>query len=107
MEGNGLGPHGRRREFEEVALVHLEALYGTALRLAGNKAEAEDLVQDAVLRAYEFFHQFAPSTNCKAWLLRILYQTFLNGRRRVRPTVTYNDDLAPPLGGSPSTAPGN
>ncbi|MBI4390528.1 MAG: sigma-70 family RNA polymerase sigma factor [candidate division NC10 bacterium] len=90
----------RRREFEEVALVHLHVLYGAALRLAGNQAEAEDLVQETALRAYEFFHQFAPGTNCKAWLLRILYRTFLNRRRAVRLTVAYDDDLAPPVGGS-------
>lgn len=100
MEGTGPGPQGRRREFEEAALVHLGALYGTALRLARDQGEAEDLVQDTVLRAYEFFHQFAPGTNCKAWLLRILYRTFLNRRRGARPTVAYDDDLAPPAGGT-------
>jgi len=107
VAGSGLGPHGRRREFEEVALVHLDALYGAALRLSGNQAEAEDLVQDTVLRAYEFFHQFAPGTNCKAWLLRILYRTFLNRRRGVRPTVAFDEDLAPPAGGSHSSAAGS
>ncbi len=107
VEGTGPGPQGRRREFEEVALVHLGALYGAALRLAGNQAEAEDLVQDTVLRAYEFFHQFAPGTNCKAWLLRILYRTFLNRRRGVRVTVAYDDDLAPPVGGSLGAGLGN
>jgi RNA polymerase sigma-70 factor (ECF subfamily) len=106
VQGTGSGPQGRRREFEEVALVHLDALYGTALRLAGNQGEAEDLVQDTVLRAYEFFHQFAPGTNCKAWLLRILYRTFLNRRRRERPTVAYDDELGPPAGGTLGAAVG-
>lgn len=107
MEGTGPGPQGRRREFEEVALVHLDVLYGAALRLARNQAEAEDLVQDTALRAYEFFHQFTPGTNCKAWLLRILYRTFLNRLRGVRLTVAYDDDLAPPAGASLGATIGN
>ncbi len=72
----------RRREFEDVALVHLDALYRSALRLTHNRAEAEDLVQEACLRAFRSFHRFNPGTNCRAWLFTILRNAFLNGLRR-------------------------
>ena len=74
-----------RTEFEREALPHLDALFGTAVRLTRNEKDAEDLVQDALLRAYRFWHHFEPGTNCKAWLFRILTNTFINryhkGRR--------------------------
>lgn len=69
-------------EFEQVALVHLDALYHTALRLTRNRAEAEDVVQDTYLRAFRAFHRFNPGTNCRAWLFTILRNVFLNRRRR-------------------------
>src|SRR5206468_7937529 len=71
-----------RREFEEVALSHLDSLYGTALRLTRNEKDAEDLVQDAVLRAFRFFHRFERGTNAKAWLFKILSNTFVNRYRK-------------------------
>jgi len=61
-----------------VALVHLDALYQTALRLTHNRAEAEDLVQEAYLRAFRSFHRFNPGTNCRAWLFTIMRNVFLN-----------------------------
>jgi RNA polymerase sigma-70 factor (ECF subfamily) len=68
----------RREEFEEVALVHLDALYKTAHRLTGTREDAEELVQDTFLKAFRSFHQFTPGTNCRAWLYKILRNTFLN-----------------------------
>jgi RNA polymerase sigma-70 factor (ECF subfamily) len=70
-------PGDRSREFEETALVHLDTLYRSALRLTHNRAEAEDLVQEACLRAFRAFHRFNPGTNCRAWLLTILRNEFL------------------------------
>ncbi len=70
-------PGDRSREFEETALVHLDTLYRSALRLTHNRAEAEDLVQEACLRAFRGFHRFNPGTNCRAWLLTILRNEFL------------------------------
>jgi RNA polymerase sigma-70 factor (ECF subfamily) len=70
-------------EFEQAALAHLDALYGASLRLTRNESEAQDLVQDALVRAYRFQHHFEPGTNLKAWLLRILTNTFINHYRRV------------------------
>ncbi len=71
-----------RQQFEAVALPHLDAVYTAALRLAGNPDDAKDLLQDTILRAYRFFHQFAPGSNCRAWLLTILYNNFRNNLRR-------------------------
>ena len=61
-----------------MTLVHLDALYRVALRLTHNRAEAEDVVQDAFLRAFRGFHRFDPGTNCRAWLFTILRNVFLN-----------------------------
>jgi RNA polymerase sigma-70 factor, ECF subfamily len=71
-----------RQRFEAVALPHLDAVYTAALRLAGNADDAKDLLQDTILRAYRFFHQFEAGTNCRAWLLTILYNNFKNQCRR-------------------------
>jgi RNA polymerase sigma-70 factor, ECF subfamily len=72
----------RRLQFEQAALPHLDALYTSALRLARNRDDAEDLLQETVLRAYRSFHQFSPGTNCRAWMLTILYNRFRSGYRR-------------------------
>ena len=81
----------RRREFEAHALVHLDTLYRTALRLTHNRPDAEDLVQDAYLRAFTFFDRFQPGTNCRAWLFRILRNVFLNRIRGGRREVPEDD----------------
>src|SRR2546428_12345069 len=74
-----------RREFEHLSLEHLDALYSAALRLTKNERDAEDLVQDAFLRAFRFFDKFERGTNMKAWLFKILTNTFINRyRRRVK-----------------------
>ncbi|MGH9408360.1 MAG: sigma-70 family RNA polymerase sigma factor [Vicinamibacterales bacterium] len=67
--------------FERDALSHLDSLYGTALRLTRRPADAEDLVQDTLLKAFRSAHQFEPGTNLKAWLFTILHNTFRNARR--------------------------
>src|SRR5271154_5559669 len=71
----------RRKRFEDEALPHLDALYTMALRLARNPDDANDLLQETVLRAYRFFHQFESGTNCRAWMLTILFNNFRNGSR--------------------------
>jgi len=68
-------------DFEREALPHLDALHAAALRLCRDEREAEDLVQDAMLRAYRFFDKFEPGTNCKAWLFRILTNQFYSRYR--------------------------
>ncbi len=72
-----------RTDFEREAVPHFGALYGAALRLTRNEGDAEDLVQECLLRAYRFFDTFEAGTNCKAWLFRILSNVF-NNRYRER-----------------------
>lgn len=86
-------PAAASRSFEDVALVHLDALYQMALRLTGNRAEAEDLVQDAYVRAFRNFPRFEPGTNCRAWLCTILRRLFLNSLpRRGRERLAADPD---------------
>jgi RNA polymerase sigma-70 factor, ECF subfamily len=77
-------------EFEAEALRHLDALYRTALRMTRSEADAEDLVQETYIRAFRFRDQFTLGTNMKAWLFRILTNTFINTYRRKasQPDVT-------------------
>jgi RNA polymerase sigma-70 factor, ECF subfamily len=81
--------------FETEALSFLDALYRTGLRMTRSEAEAEDLVQETYIRAFRFRHQFTPGTNLKAWLFRILTNTFINQYRRkaARPDTTELDDV--------------
>jgi RNA polymerase sigma-70 factor (ECF subfamily) len=72
----------RTELFEQEALKHLDALYRTALRMTRNPQDAEDLVQDTYLRAYRFFDQFEPGTNLRAWLFKILTNSYINIHRR-------------------------
>jgi RNA polymerase sigma-70 factor, ECF subfamily len=78
----GQAEAGRRAAFEADALVHLDALYGVAVRMTRDPALAEDLVQDTVIKALRAWGQYQPGTNLKAWLLRILTNTFINRYRR-------------------------
>ena len=72
----------RASRFESEALVYLDQLYGAALRMTRNPTDAEDLVQETFSKAYASFHQFTPGTNLKAWLYRILTNTFINSYRK-------------------------
>jgi RNA polymerase sigma-70 factor (ECF subfamily) len=72
-----------RAHFEQEALVHLDALYGFALKLARARDEAEDLVSDTVLRAFERWEQYRLGTNIRAWLFTILYHLFVSRTRRI------------------------
>lgn len=85
---------GQVSEFEGVALVHLDLLYRAALRLTHNRAEAEDLVQETWLRAIRHFDQFDPDSNCRAWLLTILRNAFLNRLRREGREILESDVAA-------------
>ena len=72
----------RAARFEADAMPYLDQLYGAAMRMTRNPADAEDLVQDTYVRAFASFHQYRPGTNLKAWLYRILTNTFINSYRR-------------------------
>jgi RNA polymerase sigma-70 factor (ECF subfamily) len=71
-----------RDEFAEIAEANLDRLYGTALRLTRNAAAAEDLVQEALLRAWRSFHTFQRGTNARAWLFRILMNAYIDSYRK-------------------------
>jgi len=81
--------------FETDALAYLDALYRTALRMTRSEADAEDLVQETYIKALRFREQFTPGTNLKAWLFRILTNTFINTyrRRQTQPEFTELDDV--------------
>lgn len=72
----------RNRRFEDEALPHLDGMFGAALRLTRNPADAEDLLQETFLRAFAAYHQFSPGTNLKAWLYRILMNTYISAYRK-------------------------
>ncbi len=75
-------PSARAERFETEALVYLDQLYAAALRMTRNPTDAEDLVQEAFAKAFAAFHQYRPGTNLKAWLYRILTNTFINSYRK-------------------------
>ena len=70
--------------FEEQAMPYLDQLYGAALRMTRNPADAEDLVQETYAKAFASFHQFQQGTNLKAWMYRILTNTYINHYRKVQ-----------------------
>lgn len=71
-----------RSEFEALALEHIDSLYRGALRMTGNPDDAQDIVQDVYVRALRFYRQFQPGTNIRAWLFKILRNTYINRFRR-------------------------
>ncbi|GAA3501104.1 hypothetical protein GCM10019016_082110 [Streptomyces prasinosporus] len=83
--GSGTGAEStaeRSARFERDALEFLDQMYSAALRMTRNPADAEDLVQETYAKAYASFHQFREGTNLKAWLYRILTNTFINSYRK-------------------------
>jgi RNA polymerase sigma-70 factor (ECF subfamily) len=97
-----------RAAFISEALPHLGRIYSTAAYLCGDADRASDLVQETYLRAFRFFHKFEQGTNCRAWLLTILHNTFLNQRRAERHTrsnVDIDDPIATSAVGAASSNP--
>jgi RNA polymerase sigma-70 factor, ECF subfamily len=88
-----LDTEARRKEFEATALPHMSALFNSARRLTHGSDEAGDLVQETYLRAYRTFDNFARGTNCRAWLLTIMYSVFINHYHKTRraPTISIDD----------------
>jgi RNA polymerase sigma-70 factor (ECF subfamily) len=85
----------RAARFERDALPFLDQLYGAAMRMTRNPSDAEDLVQETFAKAYASFHQFKPGTNLKAWLYRILTNTFINNYRKKQrqPQQAMSEDV--------------
>jgi RNA polymerase sigma-70 factor (ECF subfamily) len=72
----------KKKEFEEIAFQYMDSLYGAALKMTRDSTDAQDLVQDAYLRAYRFFNRFEKGTNFKAWLFKILKNVYINKYRK-------------------------
>ncbi len=72
----------KQEDFNEEMIPHLDALYNFALQLTTNPGEAEDLVQDSIVKAYRFFGSYEKGTNAKAWLFRILKNSYINNYRK-------------------------
>lgn len=87
----------KQSEFQQEIIPHLDLLYNFALRLTTDPVDAEDLVQDTVVKAFRFFSSFEKGTNAKAWLYRILKNSYINNYRRKtkRPTEIDFDEVAP------------
>ncbi|MFO8013643.1 MAG: sigma-70 family RNA polymerase sigma factor [Phycisphaerae bacterium] len=86
-----------RKDFEAAALPHLDAVYRAAYALCGNHAQAEDLAQATFLRAWKRFDSYRPGTNCRAWLLRILRNRWIDMLRHrgvTGPMAPLPEDLA-------------
>src|SRR5438477_7464168 len=81
-----------KADFEREVMPHMPALFGAAMRMTKHTGDAEDLVQETVMRAYRFFDTFEAGTNCKAWLFRILTNVFCNQyREREREHVVMTE----------------
>jgi RNA polymerase sigma-70 factor, ECF subfamily len=93
--GHAETPDERHARFEAEALQYLDQLYAAALRMTRNPADAEDVVQETYAKAYASFHQFTPGTNLKAWLYRILTNTYINSYRKKQrePQISDGDNI--------------
>lgn len=82
-----------RKQFENEALPHMDALLRTGLRMTKNSGDAEDLVQETMVKAYRFWDKFEPGSNCRAWLFKIMTNIFINEyRSKSRTPVSVNMD---------------
>jgi RNA polymerase sigma-70 factor (ECF subfamily) len=72
----------KQEDFEEEIIPHLNAMYNFALRLTSDPSDAEDLVQDTIVKAFRFFSSYEKGTNAKAWLFRILKNSYINNYRK-------------------------
>jgi len=78
-------------DFEEVAMPFVDSLYNTAYRMTRNAEDAEDLVQETYLKAYRYYDKFEEGTNFKAWLFKIMKNTFINNYRRRQQAPPQSD----------------
>lgn len=84
----------RRQRFEREAMAHLDALYAFALKLSRSRDDAEDLVGDTMLRAFDRWDQYNLGTNIRAWLFTILYHVFVSRKRRIDAREVHAPDDA-------------
>ncbi len=90
-----LSDEDRRERFAREAMPHVDRLYSAALRYTRDATDAEDLVQEAMVKAYRSFHQYRPGTNLKAWLYRILHTTYISMYRKAqrRPQESLQEEI--------------
>lgn len=91
--GSSSRKQSTQTDFEKEALPHLNALYSAAYYMTRNERDAEDLVQETFLKAFRHFDKYEIGTNCKAWLFRILTNTFLNKNRRSVREMSFLDEV--------------
>ncbi len=86
----------KQEDFEEEIIPHLDAMYNFALRLTSEREGAEDLVQDTIVKAFRFFSSYENGTNAKAWLFRILKNSYINNYRKKskQPSQVDYDEIA-------------
>lgn len=86
----------KQKDFNEEIIPHLDALYNFGLRLTSDPNDAEDLVQDTIVKAYRFFSSYEKGTNAKAWLFRILKNSYINNYRKKskKPQEVDYDEVA-------------
>ncbi len=87
-----------KRRFQETMVPHMDLLFNYANYLTGDREEAGDLLQETFLKAYRFFDKFKEGTNARAWLYRIMRNTFINDYRRVKRApniVEYDEQVTP------------
>lgn len=86
----------KQEDFNREMIPHLDALYNFGLRLTSDPNDAEDLVQDTIVKAYRFFNSYEKGTNAKAWLFRILKNSYINNYRRdsKRPQQVDYDEVS-------------
>lgn len=86
----------KQKDFDEEIIPHMDALYNFALRLTTDPNDAEDLVQDTIVKAYRFFSSYEKGTNAKAWMFRILKNSFINNYRKnsKKPSQVDYDEVA-------------
>ncbi len=87
----------RQKQFNDVMVPHMDTMYSYAMYLTGDKEAADDLLQDTYLKAFRFFEKFERGTNAKAWLYRIMRNTFINDYRRIKrqpDLVQYDEQIS-------------
>ena len=85
------------QSFQQEALIHMDALFNSAKIMTYNEQDAKDLIQETYLKAYKFFNKYEQGTSCKAWLYRIMKNTFINNYRKKakRPNHVEYDTVEP------------
>jgi RNA polymerase sigma-70 factor (ECF subfamily) len=84
----------KQKEFERVAVPHMDLLFSYAMRITNNEEDAQDLLQETYLKAFRFWEQFEKGTNLKAWLFRIMKNSYINRYRKEKKegeSVSYNE----------------